>query len=126
MFFGFKYFHKMKTPNGTLNANLASEPDALDPALSRSFDGACLTLLAFSGLYSYNEEGSLVPELSDGEPEVSEDGLTYTFKIKDGLKWSDGQFDFAREGWYADYNDPINMLEVWMPDSGNNNAQFGR
>ena len=37
-----------------------------------------------------------------------------------------GQFDFAREGWYADYNDPINMLEVWMPDSGNNNAQFGR
>ena len=81
----------MKTPNGTLNANLASEPDALDPALSRSLDGACLTLLAFSGLYSYNEEGSLVPELSDGEPEVSEDGLSYTFKIKDGLKWSDGE-----------------------------------
>ena len=42
-------------------------------------------------MYSYNEEGSLVPELSDGEPEVSEDGLTYTFKIKDGLKWSDGE-----------------------------------
>jgi len=37
-----------------------------------------------------------------------------------------GQFDFAREGWLADYNDPINMLEMWLTDSGNNDAQFGR
>ena len=37
-----------------------------------------------------------------------------------------GQFDFAREGWLADYNDPINMLEMWLSNSGNNDAQFGR
>jgi peptide/nickel transport system substrate-binding protein/oligopeptide transport system substrate-binding protein len=37
-----------------------------------------------------------------------------------------GNFDFAREGWLADYNDPINMLEMWQTDSGNNDAQFGR
>lgn len=37
-----------------------------------------------------------------------------------------GNFDFAREGWIADFNDPINMLEMWTTDSGNNDAQFGR
>ncbi len=37
-----------------------------------------------------------------------------------------GNFDFAREGWYADFNDPINMLEMWITDSGNNDCQFGR
>ena len=37
-----------------------------------------------------------------------------------------GHFDMAREGWIADFNDPINMLEMWMTDSGNNDAQFGR
>ena len=35
-------------------------------------------------------------------------------------------FDFAREGWIADFNDPINMLEMWITDSGNNDCQFGR
>ena len=37
-----------------------------------------------------------------------------------------GNFDVAREGWLADYDDPINMLEMWMTDSGNNDCQFGR
>lgn len=37
-----------------------------------------------------------------------------------------GNFDLARNGWVADFNDPINMLEMWTTDSGNNDAQFGR
>lgn len=37
-----------------------------------------------------------------------------------------GHFDFAREGWLSDFNDPINMLEMWITDSGNNDCQFGR
>ena len=37
-----------------------------------------------------------------------------------------GNFDFAREGWIADFNDPINMLEMWTTNSGNNDCQFGR
>lgn len=37
-----------------------------------------------------------------------------------------GNFDFAREGWLADFNDPINMLEMWITESGNNDCQFGR
>ena len=89
--FGLKYFAYMNTPDNTLNANLASEPDHLDPALNSSVDGACLAILAFSGLFAYDEEGQLIPELAAEMPEVSEDGLTYTFKIREGLKWSDGE-----------------------------------
>ena len=37
-----------------------------------------------------------------------------------------GNFDIAREGWIADFNDPINMLEMWISTSGNNDCQFGR
>lgn len=37
-----------------------------------------------------------------------------------------GQFDVAREGWVMDYDDPINMLEMWTTKSGNNDCQFGR
>ena len=37
-----------------------------------------------------------------------------------------GNYDVARNGWIADFNDPINMLEMWETNSGNNDAQFGR
>ena len=45
----------------------------------------------YAGLYKKLEDGSVVPDLAAGEPEVSEDGLTYTIKLKDGLVWSDGE-----------------------------------
>ena len=37
-----------------------------------------------------------------------------------------GNFDVARNGWLMDYNDPLNMLEMWTSDSGNNDCQFGK
>lgn len=37
-----------------------------------------------------------------------------------------GNFGVARDGWLADYNDPINMLEIYTSDSGNNNSQLGK
>ena len=38
----------------------------------------------------------------------------------------EGNFDLARGGWIADYNDPVNMLETWTPESGNNDSQLGK
>ncbi|MCR5296310.1 MAG: peptide ABC transporter substrate-binding protein [Clostridiales bacterium] len=73
----------------TLRLQLASEPDKLDPALNSSVDGACLAANSFGGLYTYDAKGELAPNFATGV-EVSEDGLTYTFTIRDGLKWSDG------------------------------------
>lgn len=37
-----------------------------------------------------------------------------------------GNFDIAREGWLADFDDPINMLEMFTTASGNNDCQYGR
>lgn len=85
----FAYATKTGDNADTLRVNIASEPDFLDPALNSSVDGACLAALSFSGLYTYDSTGSLVPALAESY-EMSEDGLTYTFTLKDDLKWSDG------------------------------------
>ncbi len=37
-----------------------------------------------------------------------------------------GDYIMTREGWLADYDDPINMLEIFTSDSGNNNPQLGK
>ena len=37
-----------------------------------------------------------------------------------------GNYDVCRQGWIADFDDPINMLEMWISNSGNNDSQFGR
>ena len=82
----------------TLAVCLASEPDTIDPALNSSVDGATLVAHLFSGLakWAQDEDGNLVivadaaEELVEGV--VNEDGtVTYTYTLKDGLKWSDGK-----------------------------------
>ena len=62
--------------------------------------------------------------------DLSQVGINMTISTED---WNvflqdrkDGNYTFAREGWLADYNDPINMLEMFRSDSGNNDPQFGR
>ena len=99
--FATKYFYyATKEGDTTLKLNLSSEPDYLDPALNSSVDGACLAANSFSGLYAYNADRELVPQLAEGY-ELSEDGLTYTFTLKDGLKWSDGSDLTADDFVYA-------------------------
>lgn len=44
----------------------------------------------YDGLAEYDSEGTLQPALAESW-EVSEDGLTYTFHLRDGLKWVDSQ-----------------------------------
>lgn len=38
----------------------------------------------------------------------------------------DGDYSIARNGWVADYTDPICFLDMWVTASGNNDIQFGR
>ena len=91
--FGTKYFMYTKKDGKAvdkMHINLASEPDHLDPALNSSVDGAALAANSFVGLYTYDADGKVVPALADGDPEISDDNLTYTVKMKKDLKWSDG------------------------------------
>jgi peptide/nickel transport system substrate-binding protein len=47
--------------------------------------------LMFDGLLNYKKNGDLVPALASDLPKTSSDGLTYTFKLRANLKFSDGQ-----------------------------------
>lgn len=99
--YGTKYFMNATFGDATtLRINLASEPDRLDPALNSSVDGACLAANSFSGLYMYDDKGAVVPAVAEGYT-VSDDGLTYVFTLKDGLKWSDGSDLTAADFEYA-------------------------
>ena len=64
------------------------------------------------------------------QQDLGEVGIKMTIDTREWNVFLDerkqGHFDFAREGWLADFNDPINMLEMWATESGNNDCQFGR
>lgn len=87
-----------KKDDGALSVCLASEPDTLDPALNSAVDGATLICHLFSGLAKWEQDSNgklvIVPdaakELVAGV--VNADGtVTYTYTLRDGLKWSDGK-----------------------------------
>lgn len=82
----------------SINVCIASEPDTIDPALNSAVDGATLVSHLFMGLaqWAQDDAGNLIiapaaaEELVEGV--VNEDGtVTYTYTLRDGLKWSDGQ-----------------------------------
>lgn len=104
--YGFKYFMFAEAPSTTLSINLASEPDSVDPALNSSVDGACMIVNSFAGLYTYDAEGNLAADLCESY-EVSEDGMTYTFKLLPDLKWSDGTALTANDFVYS-WNRAVN------------------
>jgi len=80
----------VNTDTAALNIFMASEPAHLDPALNSSVDGGCLAVNSFEGLLRYDSEGNIEPACAESY-EISEDGLTYTFTLRDGLKWSNGE-----------------------------------
>ena len=104
--YGFKYFMFAEAPETTLRINLASEPDTLDPALNSSVDGACMIVNSFSGLFTYDADGNVQPDLA-ADYTVSEDGLTYTVNLVPGLVWSDGSELNANDFVYS-WNRAVN------------------
>ena len=72
-----------------LKVQVGPDPETVDPALNSAIDGGNMILHAFEGLLTLDENG----QLKEGQAEsweTSEDGLTWTFHLRDGLKWSDG------------------------------------
>jgi len=72
-----------------LVVHVGSDPDTIDPALNSAVDGATLIIHAFEGLMTLDKDG--VPVKAQAKDyTVSEDGTTYTFYLRDDIKWSDG------------------------------------
>ncbi len=64
------------------------------------------------------------------QQDLAQIGITMDISVEDWQTFlndrKQGNFDVAREGWLADYNDPINMIEMFTSDSGNNDCQLGK
>lgn len=80
-----------------LSVSIGSEPQTIDPALNCAADSAVMLNHFFEGLMKWADDGSGNAILAQGQAQSyekteNEDGtVTYTFKIRDDAKWSDGQ-----------------------------------
>ena len=73
----------------TITVQVGHEPDTFDPAINSLLDGISILEHIFEGLLKYDQSGNLVCGIAESY-KVSSDGLTWSFKLRDNLKWSDG------------------------------------
>ncbi len=141
----------MADGNGGVFKTDITEQGYFDPyAINNDYDATveeARNLLKAAG-YKFGEDGKLSPETPINVEYLTNNGTSHVAVAESmqqdfavlgiqmtiqSVDWNvfleerkAGNFDFAREGWLADFNDPINMLEMWITDSGNNDCQFGR
>lgn len=75
---------------GKLKEGVIGTPRFINPLLSISDADRDLVTLIYSGLVRADEKGELAPDLAESF-NISDDGLSYTFTIKEGLDWPDKQ-----------------------------------
>ena len=83
---------------------------------------------ALTYLYNTSEGHKAIGEYLASQ--MASVGITLNLENQDWPDFKDtrhdGHYSIARNGWLADYNDPITFLDMWTTDSGNNDVQFGR
>jgi peptide/nickel transport system substrate-binding protein/oligopeptide transport system substrate-binding protein len=83
-----------------LSVQVGPNPETIDPALNSAVDGGNMLLHSHECLLALDESGNLIPGQAESY-EVSEDGLTWTFHLREGLKWSDGSDLTANDFVYS-------------------------
>ena len=77
-------------PNtSVLHRGLPADPESVDPQKARSTQAGDILRDIGEGLLSYSPTGELVPGTAESWT-ISDDGLTYTFAIRDDARWSNG------------------------------------
>lgn len=103
-----------KTAERPLTVAMSTEIDSLDPFNATAGDTKTVMDQIFDGLLDVDEDGNLVGDLAESY-EISDDGLTYTFKLKEGVKFHDGS-DFSADDVYYTY-DKLSGLSSGEPMS---------
>jgi len=81
---------------GTLRVVASADFDSIDPAIAFDFESWSLLSLTNDGLVAFQRTGgiagtTLVPDLSTSLPRPTSGGTTYSFQLRPGLLYSDGQ-----------------------------------
>ena len=89
--FYLQHFIPQPAIGGEYSEGLIGAPQYINPLLSQTNDvDTDLQRLVFAGLVKYDHDLQLVPDLAEGW-EVSDDLKTFTFRLKEGVRWHDGQ-----------------------------------
>ena len=112
---------------------LQSNYDAAMEILQKYYDydestGKLTNFPSMTYLYNTSENHKAIGEYIQS----ALDGVGITISLEN-QEWNTflntrkaGDYSMARNGWVADYNDPICFLDMWTTASGNNDIQFGR
>ena len=78
---------------GTVTVGYQGEPDGIDPAVNYTNLGWCIEQMLYNGLVKFasgsGEEGAkIVPDIAEAMPTVSADNKTYTFTLRQGVKFA--------------------------------------
>jgi oligopeptide transport system substrate-binding protein len=89
-------------PNGELTTNMTSEPENIDPQQASFLGEIGVIMKTFEALTTFDVKTSqVIPGAAKELPKISADGKTYTFTIRDGLKYSDGKAVTAKDFQYG-------------------------
>jgi peptide/nickel transport system substrate-binding protein len=102
-------------PGGKIRLATSTDPVGLDPMISSAYSTALITEHVYGSLMQYDKElNEVIPDLAESV-EISEDKLLYTFKLRDGVKWHDGQPFTAEDVKFS-------IERQKNPDTGSPNA----
>ncbi|MCB1387542.1 MAG: ABC transporter substrate-binding protein [Rhodobacteraceae bacterium] len=73
-----------------LVASIPTFPSTLDPLNQSNHDAMAVSQLIYQNLLEVDVDGNLVPQLAVALPEISDDKLTYTFRLREGVTFQNG------------------------------------
>ena len=102
---------------GTYSEGLVGGPRYINPVAAQTQTDKDLVKLVYSGLYKYDGNGKLVPDLAESDIQFGDGTKVYVVKMKPNLKWQDGQSVTADDVVFTiqllqnpDYKSPVRKL----------------
>src|SRR4030042_779299 len=117
----YHFTESVPADGGKLVEGIVGEPRLVQPLPAPTSDADRDPVpLVFSGLYRYNGDGRLVPDLAKSLPEITSDGLTYSVTLRDDALWHDNLPVTADDVIFTvevaqnqDYGAPTNVRALW-------------
>lgn len=125
-----KYYDGEKTGASSIKKAVKLLESATGYKFKDNGDGTYTPSKAISFEYLTNSGTSNERAAQLIQDDLKKAGIQMTIKTEDWKVFiadrQNGNYTLCREGWIADYDDPSNMLEIFLTKSGNNDMQFGK